>query len=223
MAAVGLGEADVQALLEELALRDELTLAALNGPNGVTVAGDDSAVARLASELGRRAIMFRRLPLDYAFHSAAMDPIREDLLRSLQRLECEAGAIPLYSTVTGAPIDGGSLGADYWWRNVREPVRFLAAIQAMIGAGINTFVEIGPRPVLLSYLNEIGKAVGEELFTVASMTTDQSGGDRIRSVSDQLELSGALHDPSRLFPVPGRRQRERGEAVWGRQRQQRRP
>ena len=203
MAAVGLGEADVQALLEELALRDELTLAALNGPNGVTVAGDDSAVARLASELGRRAIMFRRLPLDYAFHSAAMDPIREDLLRSLQRLECEAGAIPLYSTVTGAPIDGGSLGADYWWRNVREPVRFLAAIQAMIGAGINTFVEIGPRPVLLSYLNEIGKAVGEELFTVASMTTDQSGGDRIRSVSDQLELSGALHDPSRLFPVPG--------------------
>jgi acyl transferase domain-containing protein/NADPH:quinone reductase-like Zn-dependent oxidoreductase/acyl carrier protein len=203
MAAVGLGKADAEALLEELALSEALALAAVNGPNGVAVAGDDSAVAGLASELARRAIMFRRLPLDYAFHSAAMDPIREDLLRSLQQLECEAGAIPLYSTVTGAVIDGASLGADYWWRNVREPVRFLSAIQAMLSAGINTFVEIGPRPVLLAYLNEIGKAAGKELLTVASMTTDQSGGDRIRSVSDQLELSGALHDPSRLFPVPG--------------------
>ncbi len=66
-------------------------------------------------------------------------------------------AAALYSTVTGSLSDGTGLGAEYWWRNVREPVRFSGAIQAMIEDGLNTFVEIGPKPVLTSYLGEMVK------------------------------------------------------------------
>ncbi len=204
MAAVELAEADINNLLVSLDLSEhQIVVAAINSPTGVTVAGNDGAMSRLAAALAKRRITFRRLALDYAFHSPAMDPIREGLLRSLAHLTSESSRIPLYSTVTGTRVEGTGLDGEYWWRNVREPVRFEAAIRAMIGTGINSFVEVGPRPVLVSYLNDIGKAAGIGSFAVPSLTTNDSGGPRIRSVVQQLELSGALHDTARLFPVAG--------------------
>ena len=203
MAVVELPEAQMTGLLGSLGLTDHLVVAAINSSNGVTVAGEEAAMSRLGAALARRRIGFKRLALDYAFHSAAMDPIREGLIQSLCHLSSESSQIPLYSTVTGILEEGTGLNADYWWRNVREPVRFDAAIRAMLSAGINTFVEIGPRPVLTSYLNDIGKTTGVASFAVGCLTTSESGGQRIRSVSQQLELSGALRDPTRLFPVPG--------------------
>ncbi len=203
MAVVELGEADVGALLKRLGLHDLIIVAAINTAHNVTVAGDDSAMTQLGALLARRRINFRRLALDYAFHSSAMDGIREGLVQSLRGLTTEPSTLPLYSTVTGAVIDGAALGAEYWWDNVRRPVRFHAAIRAMIGAGINTFVEIGPRPVLISYLSEIAKSAEVRAFAIPALTGNDSGGRRVRAVVDQLELSGALHRPARLFPVPG--------------------
>jgi phthiocerol/phenolphthiocerol synthesis type-I polyketide synthase C len=203
MAAVELEEAEINSLLASLGLHEHIVVAAINSASGVTVAGNESAMSRLGAALARRRIVFKRLALDYAFHSGAMDPIREGLTSSLSHLSPESSRIPLYSTVTGTLLEGTGLDADYWWRNVREPVRFDAAIQAMVSAGINTFVEVGPRPVLTSYLNDIGKTAGITSFAIPSLTTKESGGQRIRSVSQQLELSGALHDPARLFPFTG--------------------
>lgn len=203
MAAVELAEADIRSLLAALDLREQIAVAAINSPVGVTVAGDHGAMSRLAAAMAAREISFKRLALDYAFHSAAMDPIRAGLVRSLSQLPCAASRIPFYSTVTGNLLEGTELDADYWWRNVREPVRFEAAIRAMVGSGINTFVEIGPRPVLVSYINAIGKAEGASCFAVPSLMVKDCGRERIRSVAQELELSGALHDPARRFAVVG--------------------
>ena len=203
MAAVELGEGEMTSILGSLGLTGQLVIAAINSSNGVTVAGNEAAMSRLGAALARRRVGFKRLALDYAFHSEAMDPIRAGLIRSLSHLSSESSQIPLYSTVTGALEEGTGLNADYWWYNVREPVRFDAAIRAMLGEGINTFVEIGPRPVLTSYLNDIGKTAATGCVAIGCLTTNESGGQRIRSVSQQLELSGALRDPARLFPVPG--------------------
>jgi acyl transferase domain-containing protein/NADPH:quinone reductase-like Zn-dependent oxidoreductase/acyl carrier protein/short-subunit dehydrogenase len=203
MAAVELGEAEITLLLATLGLKEHLVVAAINSNKSVTVAGDCNAMARLGAALARRRIVFRRLALDYAFHSAAMDPIREDLVCSLTNLTSESTRIPFYSTVSGSLVEGTGLHADYWWRNVREPVRFDAAIREMVKVGINTFVEVGPRPVLTSYLNDIGKAAGTPCFVLPTLTTNECGAQRIRAVSQQLELSGALHDPARLFPAAG--------------------
>ena len=203
MAAVEMSAAEMTSLLGSLGLAEHLVVAAINSSNGITVAGNEAAMSRLGAALARRRIGFKRLALDYAFHSEAMDPICEGLIRSLSHLSSDSSQIPLYSTVTGALEEGTGLNADYWWRNVREPVRFDAAIRAMLGAGINTFVEIGPRPVLTSYLSDIAKTAGIASFAIGCLTKNESGGQRIRSVSQQLELSGALRDPARLFPVPG--------------------
>jgi len=48
----------------------------------------------------------------------------------------------------------GELDAEYWWRNIRSPVRFSDGLASLTGAGFRIFVEIGPNPVLQAYLHD---------------------------------------------------------------------
>ncbi|MGH8290027.1 MAG: SDR family NAD(P)-dependent oxidoreductase [Steroidobacteraceae bacterium] len=204
MAAVALGEAEMTELIDSLGLAGRANLAAVNSPVSITVAGDEEAIIAISQTLARRRIACRQLPLDYAFHSRAMDAIRGGLLAGLEGLECGAGALPFFSAVAGATIESAALGAEYWWRNIREPVRFEKAIRAMLEAGINTFVEIGPRPVLLSYIEDTARLAGASVLTLPTLSAKDPGAHRIATVACQLELTGPLEDLRRHFSVPGK-------------------
>jgi phthiocerol/phenolphthiocerol synthesis type-I polyketide synthase C len=204
MTAVAFGQDQAAELLAELKLSERVTLAAVNAANAVTLAGDTEALTQLEGALAQRRIGCRRLALDYAFHSPAMDPIGADLVRSLSGLEMRAAALPMYSSVTGNRVGPNAIDAAYWWRNVREPVNFEAAIRAMIDAGVNTFVEIGPRAVLTGYLTEITKPLSGAALVLPSLTRKDPGGARIAELTTQLELAGGLRDRARQFPVAGR-------------------
>ncbi|HSY95547.1 MAG TPA: SDR family NAD(P)-dependent oxidoreductase [Steroidobacteraceae bacterium] len=207
MTAVTLARGDTQTLLETLQV-EGLEIAAINSAQSVTLAGDAKAMTKFEAALTQRRIAFQRLALDYAFHSAAMDPIRDDLLKSLHGLQARAVDIPMYSSVTGALVDstlpGVHLGPFYWWRNVREPVNFEAAIRAIAADGINTFVEIGPRAVLASYLTEITKPLGSAAAVMPSLTRHESGQARVLALIAQLEVTGALRNASRAPSEPAR-------------------
>lgn len=154
MAAVGLPEEQAR---EELAGYDgALEIAGVNSDRDVTVAGDADALAAWGAELTARGVFFRDIGLDYAFHSQAMDPIREPLLTALDGLAPTPARVPFVSTVTGTLLDGPELDAGYWWRNVREPVRFAEAAALLTDGHAGTLVEIGPHPVLRPYLRRTG-------------------------------------------------------------------
>ena len=53
-----------------------VTLAGINSASGVTLAGSPAALSVIESHLQQQRVFCRRLALDYAFHSPAMDPIR---------------------------------------------------------------------------------------------------------------------------------------------------
>jgi acyl transferase domain-containing protein/NADPH:quinone reductase-like Zn-dependent oxidoreductase/acyl carrier protein/NADP-dependent 3-hydroxy acid dehydrogenase YdfG len=207
MTAATLSRADAQTLLETLNLDGQLEIAAVNSAQSITLAGDAEAMTRFEAALTQRRVVFQRLALDYAFHSAAMDPICVDLVNSLQGLEARAGDIPMYSSVTGGLIDstqGADLGPSYWWLNVREPVNFEAAIRAMAADGVNTFVEIGPRAVLATYLTDITKHLGSSAAVMPSLTRHESGQARVLALIAQLEVTGALRNASRVPSGPAR-------------------
>jgi phthiocerol/phenolphthiocerol synthesis type-I polyketide synthase C len=204
MTAVSSSADKIAELLAALRLDARLTIAAVNSASAVTLAGDTEAMALLEGALAQRRIACQRLALDYAFHSPAMDPIRADLVQALSALEMRAAGLPMYSSVTGNRVGPNAIDAAYWWRNVRAPVNFHAAIQTMIDAGINTFVEIGPRAVLTSYLTEITKPLGTAALVRPSLTRKQAGGARLTELTTELELSGGLLGLPRLFPRSGR-------------------
>jgi acyl transferase domain-containing protein len=90
------------------------------------------ALEALRQAAEARRLAYVPLDLDYAFHSAAMDPVRDALLADLAGLSQASPALPMLSTVTGEGLAAGEADATYWWRNLREPVRFEAAQRAAL-------------------------------------------------------------------------------------------
>jgi len=219
MTAVGLGAEETQALLETLALTATLHLAGANSARGATVAGAPQALAVLEAHLAAHRVAYRRLQLDYAFHSPAMDVIAGEVQQALAGITPRAGEITLYSTVTGAPLGGTPLDGSYWWRNIRMPVQFASACTAAIADGHRVFVEIGPHAVLRNYLNDALQQASHEASREASagqrqaaasgqviVTASRDGDEpeRIAAAAGQIIASGARVDWPVFFPQPGR-------------------
>ncbi|MGE2817967.1 SDR family NAD(P)-dependent oxidoreductase [Mycobacterium heidelbergense] len=134
---------------------DLLCVSAVNSPRACTVSARRAALQTLATQLDERGIFNRLLQVNCACHSPDMDPLRDELLDALDGIVGRNTTIPMYSTATGARIDGPEMGTDYWWHNFRNPVLFEPAIRSLLVDGYDTFVELSPHPVLVNSLNEI--------------------------------------------------------------------
>ncbi|MCP9625347.1 acyltransferase domain-containing protein, partial [Nocardia otitidiscaviarum] len=109
-------------LRNHLTHHPDLDIAALNGPQSTVVAGSPQPLEELLSTLEQREIRVRRIPVDYASHTAHVDGIRAELDAALANIAPRQGRIAFYSTVTGTRLDGTQLTPDYWFRNLRHTV-----------------------------------------------------------------------------------------------------
>ncbi|MFD9035428.1 amino acid adenylation domain-containing protein [Streptomyces sp. NPDC059567] len=139
MAAVRCDEETVTTLVADA--RGALSVAAVNGPDQVVLAGTEAAVDRAVAELSARGIAARRLGVSRAFHSPLMDPALGPLAEAAGDLALRPSVTPLISTVTAAwqPV----LDPAYLRSHARRPVRFGAAVDRLLGEGYDTFVELG--------------------------------------------------------------------------------
>ncbi|MEW9534692.1 type I polyketide synthase, partial [Microbispora sp. NPDC049125] len=117
-------------------LTDRVSVAAINGPSSVVVAGEEDAVTAVVARFPDRKS--KRLKVSHAFHSPLMDPMLEDFRRVAESLTYNPPRIP---------IAFGS-DADYWVAHVRQPVRFLDMMRSLQADGVSTFLELGPDAVL---------------------------------------------------------------------------
>ncbi|MBN3804594.1 SDR family NAD(P)-dependent oxidoreductase [Paraburkholderia sp. Ac-20336] len=154
MAAAGLGEAAMRTLIEQAGLDTTVEIAGVNSPQAVTLAGPLDALQTLDAAVKAGGRFFQMLDLDYAFHSRQMDPIESDVLTGLADLAPNAATRSFVSTVTGGELAGSELDARYWWRNIREPVRFGEAIARIAEKGVRLFLEIGPHSILRTYVTQ---------------------------------------------------------------------
>ncbi|MBV8889027.1 MAG: SDR family NAD(P)-dependent oxidoreductase [Alphaproteobacteria bacterium] len=188
MAALAIAGEAASELIE--ALGSPVEVAALNASQSVTVSGPSEALRQLGAEARRRGIVFRALDLDFAFHSRAMDPVRDELLADLEGLSCEPPRATLISTVTGDPVGTAALDAHYWWRNIRHPVRFADAMALLTGTGHDLFVEIGPHPVLQAYLHDGLRVAHRQGRVLATLSRKESESDPFPVIAAACHVSG---------------------------------
>lgn len=196
MAAVGVSSFEAGKLLENVA--DKIDIAAINSPFSVTLAGDSGAldqVLRLAEE---RSYFCRKLKVQAPFHSHYMEEIKEELITSLQGVPARANSIPLYSTVTADEVNGAETDSFYWWRNVRETVRFAPAIEKLVGLGYSAFLEIGAHPVLSGALTECFN--GRSALAVASIRRKEDEHAAMTHALAELYAWGFEPDWNVLYP-----------------------
>ncbi|WP_135467545.1 type I polyketide synthase [Crenalkalicoccus roseus] len=201
MAALGAPEAEAPPVLA--ACGPGLEIAAINGPAALTIAGPEAALRRLAEAAEARGWSFVPLDLDYAFHSAAMDPVRAGLLAELGGLAGGPPRLPFLSSVTGEALE--ACDAAYWWRNLREPVRFRAAVEAAAARRPALFLEIGPHPALQSYLRESLRAAGSEAAILPTLSRRDGEGDPFPGIADRAFVRGADPRGGPAFAGPAER------------------
>ena len=151
--AVGLERQAAEALIAEIG-PDRLSIAAVNSPTALTIAGDNEHIELLRQRLEGSDIFAKVLRVNVPYHSHVMDPLRGELLESLAHIRPQVGTVKLYSSVIGDQVRGPELGADYWFRNMREPVLFFKAITSIAESGQRAYLEMSPHPVLSGSIKE---------------------------------------------------------------------
>lgn len=197
MMAVGLPADELAPLLG-----DRLGVAAVNSPTTTTLAGDRDALDALGARLSETGVYTKVLRVEVAYHSHHMDEIREPLLAALRHIQPREAEVPLYSTVTGDRVDGTELDAGYWWRNVRQPVRFAAAIGRLLACEPRVVLEVGPHPVLASAIDEAVTNKGVNVTILASQRRDLPQRQTLREALGALYVAGGRVDWDRVHPGP---------------------
>jgi len=139
---------------------DRLSVAAVNGPAATVVSGDPAALAELIAACETAGVRARRLPVDYASHSAQVEAIREQILAALDGVIPGPARIPMISAMTGEFLDGLEAEAGYWYESLRAPVEFDRAVRALAGAGHRAFVEVSAHPVLTTAISHTVEDAG---------------------------------------------------------------
>ncbi|WP_345639508.1 acyltransferase domain-containing protein, partial [Streptomyces lacrimifluminis] len=177
-------------------------VAAVNGPSSTVVAGDADAIVGFVAACQAEDIRARQVPVDYASHSTHVERIEAELLEVLAPITPRTAQIPFYSTVEGALIDTSALDASYWYRNLRQSVRFEEVVRALAADGYGTFIESSAHPVLTIGIQETADVVA-----TGTLRRDEGTLARFLTSAAELHVNGvsidwqayfAPHEPSRV-------------------------
>ncbi|MEU1056971.1 SDR family NAD(P)-dependent oxidoreductase, partial [Streptomyces sp. NPDC005876] len=135
--------------------------AALNGPDSVVVAGEPQALTELAATCEQTGIRARTIDVDYASHTTHVETIQEHLTHTLADITPTTSHTPFLSTVETDWLDTTHLDATYWYRNLRNTVRFAPAIHHLLTHGYTTYIEISAHPVLTTSIEATAEATAE--------------------------------------------------------------
>jgi len=155
-ALLGGDEAQVRAL----AAAADVDVANLNAPGQIvlsgTAAGIDSAIAR-AKEFGvRKAI---KLNVAGAYHSRLMQSAQDQLAAELEKVAIQSPSLPVVCNFGAVPVSDPDEIRLMLKNQVTGSVRWTESIQALIGMGHRTFLELGPGKVLAGLVSKIDKDV----------------------------------------------------------------
>ncbi|MEW2619200.1 alpha/beta fold hydrolase [Streptomyces sp. NPDC048106] len=134
MVALQATEAEVAGLLS-----DQVSIAAVNGPEAVVISGEEAAVLAVTARFEAEGRKVKRLSVSHAFHSPLMEPMLDDFRQVLAQVTFHEPRLTLLKDVTDA---------EYWVRHVRDTVRFHDDIEAAREAGVVRFIEVGPDAAL---------------------------------------------------------------------------
>ena len=167
------------------------------------VAGDSGALDELLAACETDGVRARRVPVDYASHTPHMEALRDRLATDLAELTPRPSEIAFYSTLRGARIDTTALDGDYWYENLRNPVRFEQATRALVADGHLLFVEASAHPVLTVGLGQTLDDLGTG-GAVGSLRRDDGGMRRLLLSFAEALVAGARVDWDTYFAgLPG--------------------
>jgi acyl transferase domain-containing protein len=173
-----------------------LWVAVHNGPASTVIGGEPEALDEFEAAWGAD-VQLRRAAVDYAAHTPHVEVVREELLAALADLRPTTGTAAIFSSCTGEFLSGAELTADYWYRNLAEPVRFDTAVRAFADRINPLFISCSPHPILDGDVRDILQDAGIDGTAVGSLRRDQGGRRQFLLNAARAYVAGAPVDWTR--------------------------
>ncbi|MFD7529724.1 type I polyketide synthase [Streptomyces sp. NPDC059849] len=213
MVSVAVSERRAVELVERFGGR--VSVAAVNSPSAVVVAGEGGALEDLMAVCEEAGIRSRRVVVDYPSHSGRVEEIREELIAALGVVSPRSGRIPFYSTVRGGFVDTAALDAGYWFENLRARVGFESAVRALADEGGSCFVEVSPHPVLVLPVEE---TTGGRVAVTGTLRRGEGGPGRFALSLAAVHTAGTAVDWRAFYGRTGARRVDLPTYAFQRQR-----
>ena len=151
---------DAAAIEEVTGAMEGVWIANYNCPGQIVISGDKAAVEEACEKLkaagAKRAVM---LNVSGPFHSGMLTAAGEKLGQVLSRVELHEPRIPYVANVTAQYVKSAAEVKELLTRQVSSSVRWQQSVEAMIGDGVDTFIEIGPGKTLAGFMRKISRDV----------------------------------------------------------------
>ncbi|RKH58626.1 type I polyketide synthase, partial [Corallococcus llansteffanensis] len=204
-----------------------VSIAAVNAPALLVVAGPDAPLAALEATLSARGVSTRRVRALHAFHSEAVEPMVEAFRHELSRVRLSPPKRPYVSSLTGTWVTAEqATDPRAWARHLREPVRFAQAAATLLGGAERLYLEVGPGQALGTFVRQCAPE-GSHPTVLTSLPRPRDGQDAHRGMTEtaaRLWLAGARVELAKLYGKEPRRrvplptypfQRERFDLLAG--------
>jgi acyl transferase domain-containing protein/acyl carrier protein len=199
MASVELPEQTVRDELAARGVRD-VVVAVVASPQTTVIGGDTATVRELVADWEKRDVMAREVAVDVASHSPQVDPILAELGDGLRGLTPTLAAVPFYSATRPDPRAVPPCDAAYWVDNLRQTVRFSAAVSAALEDGYRVFAELSPHPLLMRAVEQTAAGLETPVAAVAGVRRDQPLPHGLLGFVADLHAAGAAVDFAALYP-----------------------
>ena len=151
---------DAAAIEEVTGAMEGVWIANYNCPGQIVISGEKAAVEEACEKLkaagAKRAVM---LNVSGPFHSGMLTAAGEKLGQVLSRVELHEPRIPYVANVTAQYVKSAAEVKELLTRQVSSSVRWQQSVEAMIGDGVDTFIEIGPGKKLAGFMRKISRDV----------------------------------------------------------------
>ena len=195
-------ELPAKQVLSELTLGGikDVVVGVVASPDSTVISGAEPTVRELMAAWEERGLTVRQSPTDVAEHSPNVDPILDELAQALADIKPLTPQIPFYSATGFDPREEPVCNGKYWVRNLRNTVRFAAAVRAAVEDGHRVFAELAPQPMLTHVLGSSAASVEAPIATFTSMRQGQALPHGLRGLVADLHSAGAAIDFPVLFP-----------------------
>ena len=211
MLAIGLDRPGLEELLDEMQVpfrlegdrKTQVEIACENAPASTVICGEEPALRPVIEELDRRNLQNLLIPGNIAFHSSAMDPIKDDALAALSFLDDRDfnADIPLVSSVTGVKTE--QLDSAYWWSNIRQPVNFAGAMETIMrDFRPDVVLEVAPHSALQPTIAQCLEGNARDAACVPTLMRDTDVCIGFHEALGSLFRAGVELDFAAQYPRP---------------------
>ncbi|NEQ51900.1 MAG: SDR family NAD(P)-dependent oxidoreductase, partial [Leptolyngbya sp. SIO3F4] len=173
--------------------RNNVEIAAINGPESTVISGEASAVQSIAQHLEAQGIKTKQLQVSHAFHSPLMAPMLAEFEQVAQQISYSLPQLKLISNVTGQVVTEQVATPEYWCEHILAPVNFAAGMECLQHEEINILLECGPQAVLLGMGRQC-LPEDEEHVWLPSLRPGQGDWQQMLSSLGELYVRGVTID-----------------------------